>query len=84
MEIADRETKTSGGLETPGRRVHFYRGRRKWIIGREQKGTPVLSTMIGSVRGSGEDIMPFEDIGFGGMGFDVWRGIFGDGFIFTG
>lgn len=63
--------------------MHFNRGRRKWIVGREQKRAPVLSTMIGSIGRSGKDVMPFEDIGFGGVGFDVWRWIFGDGFVFT-
>lgn len=25
-----------------------------------------------------------EDVGFGGVGNDVWRGVFGDGFVFAG
>lgn len=64
--------------------MHFNGWRRKWIIGWKKKGAPVLSAMVGCIGRSGEDVVPFEDIGFGRMGFNVGRRILGDGFVFTG
>lgn len=40
--------------------------------------------LVRCARRAGEDVVPFEDVGFGGMGGDVfWRG-FGEGGVFAG
>lgn len=33
----------------------------------------VLAIFIGRVGWAGQDIMPFQDVGFGWMGSDVWH-----------
>jgi hypothetical protein len=40
--------------------------------------------MIGRFWRSSEDIMPFKNVGLGGVGDDVGRGILGDGLVFAG
>lgn len=40
--------------------------------------------MIGGLWWASKDIVPFKDIGFGGMRDDVWRRVFSYGFVFAG
>ena len=44
--------------------MHPDGGRRKRVVGREKERPPVLAAFIGCCRGTGEDVVPFEDVGF--------------------
>ena len=39
---------------------------------------------VGGGRGPGQDVVPFEDVGFGGVGGDVRRWVLLDGLVFSG
>lgn len=84
MKIGDRETKFVRRSEAATRGVHADRGRGEWVFGREEECAPVLTTGIGSLWGAGEDVVPFENVGFGRMGDDIWRGVGLDGLVFAG
>ncbi len=45
-------------------RVHPYRRWREGVGRREEKRTPVLAAGVRGPRWAGEDVMPFQDVGF--------------------
>ena len=67
VEVAYAEAEAGGGLEAPGGSVHADCGGSEGVFGREDEGAPVLAANVGGVGGAGEDVVPFEDVGFGGM-----------------
>ena len=44
--------------------MHAYSWRGERIVGREQEGAPVLTVFVGGRGRAGEDVVPFEDVGF--------------------
>lgn len=58
MEVTDAETQPRGRLESPTGGVHADGGRGKGVFGGKHQGAPVLSILIGSARGPGEDVVP--------------------------
>ena len=83
MEVGNREAKAGRGLKAAGRGVHADRGGSKGIVGREEERAPVLAVRVGGVGRTGEDVVPFQDIVFGRVSDDEWRGISLDGGIFA-
>lgn len=63
--------------------MHTDRGRGEGVVGWEDERAPVLTAVVGSVLGSCDDVMPFQDVGLGGVGSDVRRGVLSDGFVFA-
>lgn len=45
-------------------RVHPYCRWREGVGGREEKRAPVLAAGVRGPRWAGEDVMPFQDVGF--------------------
>jgi hypothetical protein len=58
VEIGDAETKASGGLESAARCMHANRRRSKRVFWGEDQSSPVLSILVRSPRGTGQDVMP--------------------------
>jgi len=54
------------------------------VVGWEEKGAPILASGVWGGGRTGEDVVPFKDVGFGGVGDDVggWVGL--DGLVFAG
>lgn len=64
--------------------MHPDRGRSEGVVGWEEERAPVLAVLVGGRGRAGEDVVPFEDVGFRGVGGDVgWR-VGGDGGVFAG
>ncbi len=84
MEVADAEAEAGRGLEAARGRVHPDGGGREGVVAREEECPPVLPVFVGRARRAGEDVVPFEDVGFGGVRGDVggWVGL--DGGVFAG
>ena len=59
MEVGDGETEAGGGLEAAGGGVHADGGRGEGVSGREEERAPVLAVVVGSVGGTGQDVVPF-------------------------
>ena len=64
--------------------MHADRGWSEGIGGWEEQGAPVLTIYVRGVWGTRENVMPFQDVIFGRVGDDVWRGVGLDGGIFAG
>lgn len=64
--------------------VHADRGWMERVGGWEEEGAPVLTVHVGCVWGTGQDVVPFEDVVFGRVGDYVRRRVGLDGGIFTG
>ena len=64
--------------------MHADRGWVEGVGGREEKGAPVLPVHVRCVGGSGQDVVPFQDVGFGWVGGYVGRWVGLDGGIFAG
>lgn len=58
MEVGDGKAKTGRGREAAGGRVHADRGRGEGVVRWEDEGPPVLALVVGSVFGTGEDVVP--------------------------
>ena len=84
MEVGDAQTQFGRGLETAGWRVHADCRRGEGVVGWELEDAPVLAVGVGGVGGSGEDVVPFEDVGFGGVRDYVGWGCCLDGCVFAG
>lgn len=69
-------------METAGGGMHSDCGGCEGVVWRENQGAPILTIVVGCVWRAGKDIMPFEDVGLGGVGNDVWWGVLGDSFVF--
>lgn len=54
------------------------------VVGWENESAPVLAAFIGGLGWAGEDIVPFENVGFAWMGGDVWRWAGREGGVFAG
>lgn len=63
--------------------MHADRGWSKRVGRWEEQSAPVLAVHVGSVWGTGEDVVPFEDVVFGRVGDYVGRGVSLDGGIFA-
>lgn len=59
--------------------MHADCGRGKGVGWGKEEGSPILAASVGSAGGAGEDVMPFKDVGFGGVGGYVggWGGGYG-------
>ena len=64
MEVGDGETETRGGGEAARGRDHADRGWLERVLRREGEGAPVLAVVVGGVGRAGEEVVPFEDVGF--------------------
>ena len=53
--------------------MHADSGRGERVIWGEHERAPVLAAFVGGVGWAGEDVVPFEDVGFAGVGDDVGR-----------
>lgn len=63
--------------------MHDDRWRRKRVVWRKHQRSPVLAVVIwGGIRSS-EDVMPFQNVGFGGVSDDIRRGVLSNGFVFS-
>ena len=62
---------------------HADCGRSEGVIGRKCECTPVLATLVRSVWRAGEDVMPFENVGFGRVSSDVLRRSLAEGSILS-
>ena len=51
--------------------MHADCGRGEWVVWWEHERAPVLAAFVGGVGRAGEDVVPFEDVGFAGVGDDV-------------
>lgn len=56
--------------------MHADRGGLEGVFGREEKRSPVLSSMIRRVFRPGYDVMPLKNVGFGWVRCDVRRRVF--------
>lgn len=63
--------------------MHADGRRREGVVGWEGEGSPVLAVVVGCVGRAGEDVVPFEDVGFGRVRRDVFGRGFGDGLVFA-
>lgn len=84
MEIAYAQAQALRAPEAAARGVHADRGGRERVVGREDEGAPVLAVFVGGSGRAGEDVVPFEDVGFRGVGGDEFGGGFGEGGVFAG
>ena len=82
MEIADTEAEACRGLEASTRCVHADCWRCEGVVWWEHERAPVLAAFVGRVRWAGDDVVPFEDVGFGWVGDNELGWIGGDGFVF--
>ena len=82
MEIRYAQTQACRRLEAAARRVHADGGRREGVLGREGEGAPVLPVLVWGFGRAGEDVVPFEDVGVGRVGGDVWWRVACDGQVF--
>lgn len=84
VEVGDTKAEAGGRLEATGGSVHADGGWGEGVVGREEKGSPVLAVFVRGVGWAGQDVVPFEDVGFGGVGDYVggWVGL--DGLVFAG
>lgn len=57
--------------------MHADCGRGEWVVWWEHERAPVLAAFVGGVGRAGEDVVPFEDVGFTGVRDDVgrWRSL---------
>jgi hypothetical protein len=62
--------------------VHADGWRGERVVWWEDEGAPVLAVVVGCVRGADEDVVPFENVGFGGVGGYVWWWTGLDGLVF--
>lgn len=71
-------------MKAAARSVHADRRRGKGVVGWEEEGAPILAAGVGGGRGPSEDVVPFKDVGFGGVRDNVggWVGL--DGLVFAG
>lgn len=84
MEVGDAKAEACGGLEAAGGGVHADGGWGEGVVGREEEGSPVLAVFVRGVGWAGEDVVPFEDVGFGGVGDYVGGRVGLDGLVFAG
>lgn len=84
MEIADAEAEAGRGLEAARGRVHPDGRGSEGVVGWEEEGPPVLPVFVGGGGRAGEDVVPFEDVGFGGVRGYVGWGVGLDGGVFAG
>jgi hypothetical protein len=68
VEVGDAQAEAGGGLEAAAGRVHADRWWGEGVVGWEHERAPVLPAFVGGVGRAGEDIVPFEDVGFAGVG----------------
>lgn len=83
MEIADTKAETLAHPEPARGRVHPDRGRSEGVVGREGQRAPVLPAVVGGAGRAGQDVVPFEDVGFGGVRGDVVDGGLGEVSVFA-
>ena len=83
MEVGYREAEAGRGLEAARGRMHADRGWVEWVGGGEEKRAPVLAVHVGCVGGSGQDVVPFQDVVFGWVGGYVGRRVGLDGSVFA-
>lgn len=71
-------------MEAAARSVHADCRGGERVIGWEQKGAPILAPDVWGGGRTGENVVPFENVGFGGVGDDVrgWVGL--DSLVFAG
>ena len=82
MEVRYAEAQPRRRLEAAAWRVHADRRRRERILGREGQRAPVLAVLVRCLGRAGEDVVPFEDVGVGRVGGDVWWRVACDGQVF--
>lgn len=63
--------------------MHSYGRGLEGVGWRECEGAPVLTVVVGSVGGPGEDVVPFENVGVTWVSDDEWRWVLGDVLIFA-
>ena len=84
MEVADAQAQALRAAEAAAGGVHADRRRGKRIVGWKVKSSPILTAFVGGAGWAGEDVVPFEDVAFAGVGGDEgWR-VGGDGGVFAG
>lgn len=64
MEVRDGEAQAGRGLEASAGSVHADRGRGEGVVRREHQRAPVLAAGVGRAGRPGQDVVPFEDVGF--------------------
>lgn len=76
MVVRDGKTESHTWLESARRSKHSDSRRLKGVVGRESKSSMVLTTLIGSIWRSIDNIVPDKNIGFVRSGCDVgnWTG----------
>ena len=84
MEVADAQTQALRAPEAAARGVHADRGWRERVVWGEYEGAPVLAVFVGGAGRAGEDVVPFEDVGFRGVGGDEFGGRAREGGVFAG
>jgi len=84
VEVRDREAELAGRLEAAARSVHADCWGGERVVGWEEKGTPILASDVWGGGRTGEDVVPFKNVRFGGVGDDVrgWVGL--DSLVFAG
>ena len=83
MEVADAEAEALAASEPAAWCVHADCGRCEGVVGREDEGAPVLAAFVGRLGRPGEDVVPFENVGFGGVGGDEGDGFGGEDLVFS-
>lgn len=81
MKVGDGQAEARRWLKATGRSVHSDSRGRERVIRGEDQSSPVLAAMIRCVFGTGDDIVPFENIGFRGVCLDVWWRVLGDSLV---
>ena len=84
MKIANTQTQPLAAPESSTGGVHADRRGSERVVRGEDEGAPVLAVFVGGFGGAGEDVVPFEDVGFAGVGGDVGGRFCGEGGVFAG
>lgn len=64
MEVAYGEAEAFTAAEAARRGVHTDGGWCEGVVGGKDEGAPVLAAGVDCVGWAGEDVVPFEDVGF--------------------
>ena len=70
MEVADAQAEAGAGLESAAGGVHADCRWGERVVWGEHERAPVLAAFVGGVGWAGQDVVPFEDVGFAGVGDD--------------